>query len=148
MTRCATLSELFGKVDKELTKCPEMRVFEYDLANWDFEKWLEGMNVTTTDGVTTTRGLFEGKFARYSFDNVFCYKYVERLWQHGGVKLTYKERLSYTAGERDAEWSPVVAKERPPVGGVGPPVTVSSNWQSTLPRVAPPPPTHPPCLVQ
>ena len=64
VNRCATLSELFGRVDKQLAKCPETRVFEYDLANWDLEKWLEGMNTTTPDGATTTRGLFEGKLAR------------------------------------------------------------------------------------
>ena len=53
-------------------------------------------------GKTTTRGLFEGKFARYTFDNVYRYTYKESLWQHGGVKVTYKERLSYQAGENDA----------------------------------------------
>jgi hypothetical protein len=76
-------------------------------------------------GKTTTRGLFEGKFARYTFDNVYRYAYEESLWQHGGVKVTYKERLSYEKGENDAEYSPVIARERPPVGGIGPPVTVS-----------------------
>ena len=122
--RCATFSELFGKIDQALKTCPERRVFEYDLANWDFEEWLAGMNATSTDGVTTTRGLFEGKLARYTFDNVYRYTYAEALWQHGGVKVTYKERLSLTAGENDAEWSPVKETERPPVGGIGPPVKV------------------------
>ena len=117
VNRCATFQELFAKIDKALAKCPEIRAFEYDLANWDFERWLEGMNVPTSEGTTTTRGLFEGQFARYTFDNVYRYEYVESLWQHGGVKVTYKERLSYSAGENDAEYSPVVARERPPVGG-------------------------------
>ena len=52
----ATFSELFNNVDKGLSKCPEVRLFEYDLANWDFEKWLEGMNADTSDGAHTTLG--------------------------------------------------------------------------------------------
>ena len=52
-----------------------------------------------------------------------CGELVAARW---GVKVTYKERLSYSAGENDAEYSPVVARERPPVGGVGPPVMVCS----------------------
>lgn len=134
VNRCATFQELFAKIDKALAKCPEIRAFEYDLANWDFERWLEGMNVPTSEGTTTTRGLFEGQFARYTFDNVYRYEYVESLWQHGGVKVTYKERLSYSAGENDAEYSPVVARERPPVGGVGPPVMVCSIKNSNRPQ--------------
>jgi len=148
VNRCATFSELFGKIDQALQKCPERRVFEYNLANWDFEEWLAGMNVTGPDGETTTRGLFEGKLARYTFDNVFRYTYVETLWQHGGVKVDYKARLSDTAGENDAEWSPVVSRERPPVGGVGPPTEVYTTFaepsisSSTNPHV-PLPPLHP-----
>ena len=56
VNRLATFSELFNNVDKGLSKCPEVRLFEYDLANWDFEKWLEGMNADTTDGAPTTLG--------------------------------------------------------------------------------------------
>ena len=132
VNRLATLSELFVKIDEELAKCPETRLFEFDLANWDFEKWLEGMNVETDAGKSTTRGLFEGKMARYTFDHVFRYTYTEALWQHGGVKVTYKDKLSYTAGHNDAEWSPVVARERPPPGGVGPPVVVRGSPAPTI----------------
>ena len=91
-------------------------------------------------GKTTTRGLFEGKFARYTFDNVYRYTYKESLWQHGGVKVTYKERLSYQAGENDAEWSPVVERERPAEGGTGPLVKVGSNrttFEPPRPHAAP-----------
>ena len=56
VNRLATFSELFNNVDKGLSKCPEVRLFEYVLANWDFEKWLEGMNADTTDGAPTTLG--------------------------------------------------------------------------------------------
>ena len=91
-------------------------------------------------GKTTTRGLFEGKLARYTFDNVYRYTYKESLWQHGGVKVTYKERLSYQAGENDAEWSPVVERELPAEGGTGPPVKVGSNrttFEPPRPHAAP-----------
>ena len=124
--RCPTLSELFARIDKELAKCPEERLFEFDLANWDFEEWLAGMNIDRDDGSTSSRGLFEGKFARYTFDNVYRYMYTEGLWQHGGVKVTFKERLSLSVGENDDEWGPVVERERPPPGGNGPPVTVTT----------------------
>jgi hypothetical protein len=90
------------------------------------------MNVETDAGKSTTRGLFEGKMARYTFDHVFRYTYTEALWQHGGVKVTYKDKLSYTAGHNDAEWSPVVARERPPPGGVGPPVVVRGSPAPTI----------------
>ena len=122
--RTATLSDLFASIDKQLAKCPEERMFEFDLANWDFEAWMLGMNVERNDGSTSTRGLFEGKLARYTFDNVYRYQYVEELWQHGGVKVTFKSRLSLGAGENDAEWGPVEERERAPPGGNGPPVKV------------------------
>jgi len=124
VARTATFSELFAKIDQDLKKCPEARLFEFDLANWDFEEWLKDMNATSPCGVSTTRGMFEGKLARHTFDMVWRYTYTESLWQHGGVKVTYKPRLSMTPGENDAEWSPVAEKTRPPANGVGPPVAV------------------------
>ena len=47
-------------------------------------------------------------FKGYSFDLVFKYTYVgEALWQHGGVQVLYKDRLSYVGTASEAEWKPI-----------------------------------------
>ena len=50
-----------------------------------------------------------------------CYTSTEAPGQHGGVKVTYTDRLSSSAAHNDAEWRPFVTREPPPAGGVGPP---------------------------
>ena len=52
--------------------------------------------------------MVDGNFGGYAFDHVFRYEYVgEALWQHGGVRVTYKHRLSETGTAREAEFKPV-----------------------------------------
>ena len=49
---------------------------------------------------------------------VFKYEYDQKLWQHGGVRVTYKERLSATgAHSREAEFAPMCERSLsiPPV---------------------------------
>ena len=70
--RLPTFPALFAKLEEALRDCPEAKCFEYDFANFDWERWLRCMG----DSSTAT-DLFEGKFARYSFDNVF--RYIHRV---------------------------------------------------------------------
>ena len=41
------------------------------------------------------------------------------LWQHGGVQVLYKDRLSYVGTSREAEWKPIqcVMRSRPTMQG-------------------------------
>ena len=49
------------------------------------------------------------QFKRYTFDNVFRYDYVGvDLAKHGGVKVTYKDRLSRRGSYLDAEYAPAM----------------------------------------
>lgn len=62
--RVTGFNELQEKLQEAFSECPEEFKFEYNWANWNLEKWLDGMSPVDS-------GLFEGKLARYSFDNVF-----------------------------------------------------------------------------
>ena len=67
------------------------------LANWDFDAWFKSIGIDASS-----------EFAGISFDNVFRYEYVGTShWKHGGVKVTYKERLSTEASRYEAEWKPI-----------------------------------------
>ena len=47
-------------------------------------------------------------FKGYSFDLVFKYTCVgEALWQHGGVQVLYKDRLSCTCTASETAWKPI-----------------------------------------
>lgn len=97
-----TFDVLEQKIQEAFASCPEAFNMEFNFANWDLEQWLSQM----VPGVDSS--LFEGKFARYSFDNVYRYTYVgNELWEHGGVKVTYKQRLSHKGTPLDAEWAPL-----------------------------------------
>ena len=116
--RCATFGDLWKKVEAMLKSAPELRHYEHGLANWDIDRWLRGM--VNESGAN----MFDGKLARYTFDNVYRYKYVGVvLPEHGGVHVTYKHRLSHTKTDDDAEWAPVEAKTTPSADGSAPPVT-------------------------
>ena len=120
--RCATFSELSGKIEDALKLAPEAKHFEFCFANWDLDRWLRSM--VNNAGAN----LFEGDMARYTFDLVYRYEHVGAcLVEHGGVRVTYKHRLSHTKTEDDAEWAPVEAKQRPAAHGAGPPVTVNET---------------------
>ena len=70
---------------------------EYLFANWDFDHWFKECG---SDAKKHLGGI--------SFDNVFRYKYDPSAWNHGCVKVTYKDRLSRTTSKdsKECEWSP------------------------------------------
>ena len=74
----------------------------YLFASWDFAKWFADLELQP-----------EEDFGGYSYDLVFRYEYVGlSLWQHGGVCVTCKERVSTTGsrhhiGARDGRLSTV-----------------------------------------
>ena len=47
-----------------------------------------------------------------------CYTSTEAPGQHGGVKVTYTDRLSSSAAHNDAEWRPFVTRDPPPPEGL------------------------------
>ena len=70
----------------------------------------------------------KGNFSRMSSVMVYKYEYNEELWEHGGVKVTFKERLSYQAPHgREAEWSPIVSQVRHENGPNGERMQVEAN---------------------
>ena len=59
---------------------------------------------------------------------VYKYEYDELLWKHGGVKVTFKERLSYKPPHgREAEWSPIERVQRTEYGPNGAAMQVDAN---------------------
>jgi N-acetylglutamate synthase-like GNAT family acetyltransferase len=88
------LRKLFTKSDGSTVE------LEYLLANWDFEHWFKACG---NDAKKHLGGI--------SFDNVFSYKYDPSAWDHGCVKVTYKDRLSRTTSRdgKECEWSPFTA---------------------------------------
>ena len=95
-----SFAELEAKLDAVFKGMPETFQMEWNFANWDFDEWLRGC----VPGVQ--KGLFDGRFARYTFDNVFRYLYTQNLPEHGCVQVTYKARLSWKGDSKNAEWKP------------------------------------------
>ena len=86
----ARLREVFATAKEEFQ-------LAYLFANWDFATWFQEHSFEPSRD-----------FKGYSFDLVFKYTYVgEALWQHGGVQVLYKDRLSYTGTASEAEWKPI-----------------------------------------
>ena len=105
----------------EFRDCPENFVTEFNLANWDFDGWFAGMQNSEDDSIGN---VLSNQFGRFTFSYVFRYEYVgEVLAKHGGVKVTYKDRLSYKGDRANPEWSPVESYEqrRSNASGVWPP---------------------------
>ena len=76
---------------------------EFNFANWDFTTWF---NQYVPDDVAS--GSRRGDFARYAFDMVYSYEYQGvSLWNHGGVKMTCKNRLSMQPTYRESDFSPI-----------------------------------------
>jgi len=97
----------FARLEEELSRifqdCPEELMVEYNFANWDFDAWLR-----TTSVELGGKTIFDSHLAKFSFDHVFRYEYVgSDLARHGGVKVTYKDRLSRRATGTNCEWSPI-----------------------------------------
>ena len=84
------LRKLFMKSDGSTVE------LEYLLANWDFEHWFKACG---NDAKKHLGGI--------AFDNVFSYKYDPSAWDHGCVKVTYKDRLSRTTSRdgTECEWT-------------------------------------------
>ena len=86
----ARLREVFATAKEEFQ-------LAYLFANWDFATWFQEHSFEPSRD-----------FKGYSFDLVFKYTYVgEALWQHGGVQVLYKDRLSYIGTASEAEWKPI-----------------------------------------
>ena len=76
---------------------------EFNFANWDFTTWF---NQYVPDDVAS--GSRRGDFARYAFDMVYSYEYQGvSLWNHGGVKMSFKNRLSMQPTYRESDFSPI-----------------------------------------
>ena len=107
--------ELWHKLQNLLLRSVEFKELSWCLANWNFDVWFDGMGVL-------------GSYSRISAVMVFKYEYDQKLWQHGGVRVTYKERLSATgAHSREAEFAPMCERY---------------SRQDPAPRL-PPAPSHP-----
>ena len=88
---------LEAKMQEVFKSSKEMLEVSYMLANWDFDAWFKSIGIDASN-----------EFAGISFDNVFRYQYVGAShFKHGGVKVTYKERLSTEATRYEAEWKPI-----------------------------------------
>ena len=99
-----SFAELESILQDKFSALPEEVLCEFNMANWDFKGWFQNMAPDLEEG----NNMFEGDFARFTFDNVFSYMYVgAALASHGGVKMTYKERLSTRGDSREAEWLPI-----------------------------------------
>ena len=107
--------ELWGKLQQALQATAERNELSWNLGNWDFDTWFADMGIA-------------GNFSRMSAVNVYKYEYDESLWKHGGVKVTFKERLSYKPPHgREAEWSPIERVERTEYGPNGAAMQVAAN---------------------
>ena len=94
-------SELAELLRSTFERCDETFKFDFNWANWQIEEWL--VQMTPVDATP-----FTGKMARFSFDNVFRYQYLgETHAFHGGVKVTYKDRLSRVGTSINSEWGPI-----------------------------------------
>ena len=101
--------ELESRLREVFDKAKEEFEMGYLFANWDFASWFREHEFDPARD-----------FKGYSFDLVFKYTYVgEALWQHGGVQVLYKDRLSYVGTSREAEWKPIqsVMRSRPTMQG-------------------------------
>ena len=72
--------DLEAQVAKALETCKETVQLEFNFANFDFKEYF--------------KNTCENDFHGYGLVNVFQYTYRETLWQHGGVHVSYKTRLS------------------------------------------------------
>ena len=107
--------ELWQQLQEKLQTTPEANVLEWDLANWDFDSWFNDMNI-------------KGNLSRVSNEMVYRYEFVEDLWSHGCVRVTYKSRLSYKAPHAlECEYSPVCTVERKQLMPDGSERTVHAN---------------------
>ena len=107
--------ELWGKLQAALKGTAEFNELSWNLGNWDFDTWFAGMGIS-------------GNFSRMSAVYVYKYEYEEQLWKHGGVKVTFKERLSYKPPHgREAEWSPIQRVTRTEYGPNGAAMQVEAN---------------------
>ena len=107
--------ELWGKLTEALKKTAETNEIAWNLSNWDFETWFAEMGIA-------------GNFSRMSAVYVYKYEHDPTLWMHGGVKVTFKDRLSYKPPHgREAEWSPIKRVTRTEPGPNGAPMQVEAN---------------------
>ena len=107
--------ELWVKLQDALKSTAERNELSWNLGNWDFDTWFADMGIA-------------GNFSRMSAVNVYKYEYDESLWKHGGVKVTFKERLSSKPPHgREAEWSPIVRVQRTEYGPNGEAMQVDAN---------------------
>ena len=67
-----SFAELDAEIQQRFAGLPEEVLCEFNFANWDFNGWLQNMSPELEDG----NNMFEGEFARYTFDHVFRYVYV------------------------------------------------------------------------
>jgi hypothetical protein len=107
-TRVGKAVQSFAQLESVLREkfedFPEAVEVEFNFANWDFESWFKQYDPDDEQSATTKRS----PFSRYSFDNVWFYEYHGLSHsQHGGVKVTCKDRLSRVGTAREAEYSPI-----------------------------------------
>lgn len=101
--------ELFQKLEKEFEGSAESSQFAFHLANWDLKTFMEECNVVSS------------KLKNISTKKAFEYSYAEELWEHGCVKVQYKDDIAYKGSAREAEWSPIetIEEEMPTMDGEG-----------------------------
>ena len=118
-----TFTEMAGKLKEEFKDFFERFELVHNLANWDLDHWLQNLTEDIAAsappaGASSSippHSMKEKEFGRISFDNVFRYWYAGKShWYHGGVKVMYKPKLSWTGdGSREAEWGPIMTVFRP-----------------------------------
>jgi hypothetical protein len=120
--------DLEQRLQALFAKSKEVFEMAYHFANWDFEGWFNGFEFDTEEA------FLDKNFGGYSFDHVFKYTYVgPALWQHGGVQVLYKHRLSYTGSAVEAEWNPIrrTTRSRPTSDHLG---THEVQMNETIPE--------------
>jgi hypothetical protein len=114
-----SFSELDTKLHEVFKGLDETYEMNWNFANWDFQKWFNDMS-----------GVLSPEFSNYTFDNVWNYDYVgSRLPEHGGVHVTYSERLSTKDSEMNPKYGPYKSVDVPgaPKFGGGAPDVVKKN---------------------
>lgn len=99
---------LFVQLREELKCEREELLFEWNFANWDFEKWFEDQNICGThDGIRSQL--------------VYKYTYDAKLKSHGCVKVQYKKNVAFRGKARDSEYGPIekISIQQPTANGEG-----------------------------
>ena len=109
VTPVQSFVELEQRLKDEFSNTQEGSTLAWDFANWDFEDWMKSLLVVSS------------KLKGIQSKRVYVYTYDEALWEHGGVRVQYKEKIHWEGTAREAELSPIetVEEDWPTADGEG-----------------------------